>query len=618
VNYFGAPKSAFLIFFFLCHGLFAIADVQKICTDASIESEGQRCTEFLKCARATRVSIVCEYKKRLKELYSLYELKRERLSHDGKPFDVEGYLDKCILNEFQQENDKTSFEFGDRLSKYLAGFKDSHLSFVPKLPLPPVFTGFTVMEIGGRFYIASVNTKLLAYIRDYTNISDLDKVITPGNEVLELDKGKRGTIQNQVKHLEEYISGSSEKFVREEAVASLFQRNFAYPDSNLVNIKIKARTSDKPRNLALPWWTIHSRRADAEAYFSKIKIPTNDRLTWVYGKDGWQIGDEQIEGFSNSQPIVPRSQVSKLTEYKDEKGSFVAARMGIAGYEGKSFCYIQLLTFDTGRLRKVLPEGKLSDGDDEFISVIRNFVKNDCMDAKSSVILDLRENPGGSLPYPEKLLSIFTEADRKYPGGAIAVRTTDFSDAHLSDLSPHRDFAAADLDAHFANLDLDTPLIGEEFQTALKEGKLHTSIFLNREVEADEQVGGFDKKVVLLTTSHCISACDLTAALFSRSGRGIIVGQPTNGTGAGFAGLGDEPQDSWIDTKEYQKLVIPAFLFGVADKLYDEPFLAFDVFKDAILLENRPTKPAPGNYYETTLEDLTGAKGWLNAAMDHI
>jgi len=141
---------------------------------------------------------------------------------------------------------------------------------------------------------------------------------------------------------------------------------------------------------------------------------------------------------------------------------------------------------------------------------------------------------------------------------------------------------------------------------------------VGEDIKTDEDVKGYDKKIVALITPNCISACDMTASLLKNSKRATLIGTHTNGTGAGF--WDDEENGfprKWVDSHNTLQVYIPNSLFGVPSKEIVEKeghILPFKAHKNFIS-ENIPS--VADVQFSPTLKDITGeTKGWLNKALE--
>ena len=108
----------------------------------------------------------------------------------------------------------------------------------------------------------------------------------------------------------------------------------------------------------------------------------------------------------------------------------------------------------------------------------------------------------------------------------------------------------------------DRELYVEEIDHAVSIGKKYTNLILQSEpIMAHSDISGYEQPVVALLSPWCISACDNQAFLFEASNRVTLIGEPANGTGAGFQG-NQFHSTSFIDPLFIVKIRIPNYLFG--------------------------------------------------------
>jgi hypothetical protein len=143
-------------------------------------------------------------------------------------------------------------------------------------------------------------------------------------------------------------------------------------------------------------------------------------------------------------------------------------------------------------------------------------------------------------------------------------------------------------------------------------------------VAGPARAGGFEGRVVALTSATCMSACDRLAALLKSSGRAVLVGSPTEGAG-GSQQEAPGLSARWTDSSGLLSVAIPNAAFGVrrtpaglvvtagsppAPRAPGRLEIPAPVFFESFGIENHPVEPDVR--YETKPEDLTGAgRGWL-------
>jgi hypothetical protein len=140
------------------------------------------------------------------------------------------------------------------------------------------------------------------------------------------------------------------------------------------------------------------------------------------------------------------------------------------------------------------------------------------------------------------------------------------------------------------------------FNAAVAANQKETDIIPNVTLGMDSTVGGYPGKILTLVSPSCISACDMTASLLKKSGRSVLMGTHSNGTGAGFESS-QALDSSFKDTNDELSIKIPNFMFGVPDKVLDQSkAVPYAQFEASYLLENRPT--IADIQYALTTDDL--------------
>lgn len=561
-------------------------------------SEATTCDNPASCRRNERASLACEIRDHLLARYVLLDSKRRLLPS----FDPVKHLNGCVQTEIDNEKENSFLAFSDRMRACIAAFKDTHLALRTQVPLPPVFVGIVLREIGGKFYISSRTPSYLTYVRDANKIEKLDQILAVGTEVLKIDGQSPADLK---KSLMPYIAASSVPYAEIEAVEAIFERDFKYPTKNTVSIQVKGQA----RAIALPWWSprgVTSHPA-AKDYFRKLEITPSDRVTFTYDqhKHEWKHTTPGRDGFGDLQVILPYHQALRLTTYDDARNKSEAMRLGSGVLKGgKAFCYAQVMTFSP---TKLVERGETVEQD--FIAVLREFVKK-CKEDEVPFVLDLRANGGGNGTYPPEVLSLLTEKGKTYQSTAYAFRNNRHTAMLIADRENPRTVPAK-VENDNARLFEGSTLPREELERARSKKHLHSRVIFMPSVEADSDVDGYDQKVVLLVGPRCISACDMTAALFKRSGRGKLVGAATNGTGAGY--LSSEALSSeWRDSGGSFAIETPNFLFGVPLTLPKGSVADFETEAPSTLLENVPI--TVDTAHATSLSDVMNTtKSWMDA-----
>lgn len=570
--------------------------------DASLSTPD---ADFMDSSHAMRVMTMCEFRDAVVSQYSNYDLKSERLpAVNGVPFNPLAHLNQCIAIENAVTSDDSDLHFLDRVSQCVAGFHDTHFWTGAPVSVPPVFAGLMVRQIGGKYYISQIMPDVINYLnQSITGDPALTQALVVGNEVTEVDGQSPAALSAQYAT---YISGSSTDFVNEQADESIFERTFDYPTKNTVEVKI---TDGKGNHydLQLPWWgglDSHT-RLDAMQYFQSLNIPISDRVKIMLDPQGnvdWRSVTLSDTGYDETLPLFPGNPLNPLLVYNDDTG-LPGLRVGeIVGLDGDTFCYMELLTFDTvnftaaGTTTTPAPTASPAPAaaSAAFGDTIRGFISQ-CKAQNLNLVLDLRSNPGGNGDFPDLLLSILTEQGKTYQAPTTAFRITSDTGRLLSADNFYPEVNFEDLGA-FSNNPIDI------FNAAAAAGQKESPIIPNVPLGADSVVGGYPGKILALVTPNCVSACDMTAALLKKSGRATLFGTHSNGTGAGFLSAANM-NATFQDSNDELMIKIPNFLFGVPNQPLDPTQgVAWTANENSIMLENRPTEADV--QYSLSLADL--------------
>jgi hypothetical protein len=586
--------------------VFADADPCSSVLDSSIDTSN---SSFLTSTHDSRMMTMCEFRDAVVSEYSNFDLKAERIKNpDGTAFDSLAHLNQCIALENLVTTDNSDLHFLDRVSQCIAGFHDSHFWTAAPVALPPVFAGLMLTNIGGKYYISEIMPQVLAYVDiSATGSASLEKGLAVGNEVTEVDGQSPAALSA---HYATYISGSSTDYITQQADLSIFFRTFDYPTKNSVQLKIQDAAGNS-YDLRLPWWGgvgAHT-RADSFAYFQQLGIPLSDQVKIVLdpktGSTDWRTVSLQTSGYDATQPLFKGDNYNDLVEYADDTGA-PGLRVGeVVAPGGAAFCYMELLTFETTNFT-----GK-DKSQASFGDTIRNFI-SDCEQKQLDLVLDLRSNPGGNGDFPDLLLSILTEKGKSYPSPVMAFRITPDTGKLLASDTFQPQLNFEDLGA-FLNNPIDI------YNKAADANQKESDIVPNAVLGADAAVGGYEGRILALITPDCVSACDMTASLLKKSGRAVLLGTHSNGTGAGF--LSSASLNSTFQDSNYELAIkIPNFLFGVPDKMVDQvsgaPWAANE---SNYMLENHPT--AADVQYTLSTADLnpsSPALGWEIAVFKEL
>ncbi len=569
-----------------------------------LKSQNYSSDQVLKAEKSMRVSVTKSVKEALLNQYSLVDLKEKRiLTQNGESFNTLEHLDACVKIE-EQTDDISDLHFIDRLKKCIAGFQDTHLKIHARIAAPTVSTGILIRKFDNKYYISNRQSELLQYLQDVNKDSDINALTAIGNEIISIDGQSPEELS---KHYKLFTSGSSDSFRNIRADQSIFLRDFDYPTKNYVDIVVKSPL--KTYHYKLPWWASENTksRADAQQYFQRINIPISPKVLVQneQNNDSLYPISTVYEGYSETKPIEKSNAYSALAEFKTDSGR-LAARMGVISAQKQNFCYLELLTFSSANL---IPLNS-AEQTQSYMSTIKDFIQF-CKNKDFDLVMDLRNNTGGYGNYPYEILSLIAKSDTQLGGKVIAFRSNQISERLVSSLVEHPEYNTGD----FSDVDF---RMQEELTRTLNTNQRMTGMLpVHSAITPNEEIGGFNKKVIGLVTPNCISACDGMSALLKRSGRGVLLGSHSNGTGAGFVGTSAVDsifQDSYLEVW----MKIPNYQFGYSTHPFESlDSFDFDSNADEYFTENMPT--VADVIVKTEFEDIMGSQNtWLNAVVREL
>lgn len=569
------------------------------CERASSLPEDPSCGGQPLCSRRERVQLACEVRDALEKRYVFYPVKGRILAESGSAgFDPRRHLTACVAEESAVQREDDPLRFYDRMRGCVAAFQDGHLILSAPVRLPQVALGIGLRLAEGKVRVANREKKLLSFLRTASGLRDLEEILALGNEVLEID-GRPAT--ERLRELGRYLPASSEAARRERAVDALTRRDFDFPTRRTASLTVSVNGAR--RTVELPWWISPDAESHvmSRSYVRRTGIATTELLAWRYdqGKDTWDRDAGSATGYLRTDTILAPQDAAGLREYRDEQ-EHPAVRVGeVVRRRDRAFCYLQILTFHTETLVS-------RDGRQPFTDVLAGFVKS-CKEKSLDLVLDLRQNGGGYLSHTSALFALLGERERTYPGGALLLRANTLNQLVYQQRSPIGGVPARADDA------FEPRYIAEAIGNARRARQDFTPAFLEQPLRASDAVGGYAGRVVALVAPTCMSACDRLAALLRNSGRGLLVGGPTEGAG----GSQQEARNlaaRWADPEGLLSLSIPNAAMGVQRRLpaagerrKSEPA---EEFFQGLTFENRPVPPDVA--YSTRLEDITGQnRGWL-------
>lgn len=528
--------------------------------------------------------------------YALLPIKEDRLGFDFKKLNAEtlAFEESVKLEQDSFEQAKSNLRFVDRVKAYIAKFQDTHFSIGTTTPMPAIYSGVKFFEVDGKVVVSSIDSKLLSYNASRSG-SPAFKNIALGWELTKVN-GK--PVEQSINELSTFIAASSMGFNRMLAINGLGIRRYNYPDKNYVDF-----TFSNGQTLRFPWYYSTNGievRPDVNFFFRKLGY-LNDKsveLNWDSVRKDWVESTPSYAGYSASN-IAPL-----LTEIK----SYSTAQSGVVvrtGYYTKGeekYGVLQLTTF---------VESKVKDNDTNqeklFLDVIKQFVI-ELKNKNLPMIFDLRNNNGGNGRFPPAILSFLTEAGKVYANKTSGYRITEYM-RQLQEPEFYKDFPAGQI----SSAGLSDDLFTEMFLTAVSERAPYTPMFSTDDINTDQDVGGFEQKIVALVTPNCVSACDNMTNLLKSSKRAVIVGTHSNGTGAGFSS-DSRMNTQWTDPRHVFSTTIPNYIFGIPG---GEPG-QYIFGKDSAWTLCSENKPHQADVlYSTQMIDLTSNnKGWFEKATE--
>lgn len=563
--------------------------------------------EFQYFDQKDRVKTVRRLCEDLENNYALWDLKKELVGLDSKAHcqaliaAEEAVGDPDPKDTLAQA--KANLAFFDRVKKFGAGFKDTHFSIRTTVPRSKIYLPLTVSKVDGKYLVTGRSQMILQYIAQFSG-GDSVANISIGDELVEFN-GK--PVVSEIATLLPYQSEGTEQGAERQAIDSMFFRDYAYPLSPIATLTLKSAADEKIRRFKLRWFYHRSERLDEKVYFDKIgfKDVTDLRRKYDSISKKWKIQSLFDEDYVPSRDMGKN--LRDVREYLGFNEKSLAIRKGLYIRDGKTFGVLQVFTFIEESVTTAAASE--TDAKENFLEVIRNAIKEFKADGVP-LILDLRENGGGDGSYPAKVLSMLTPKEKVYPGTTRAFRLTRYIRS-LYGNTPE------DIRKSLGN-EVTDGLSDEELiellNEAVKAKSSLTQAYSDGDIQSDPEVAGFEAPIVALISPNCVSACDMMATLLKSSGRAVIVGSNTSGTGAGYLSRGSY-SEKWSDGFEIFKSSIPNFLFGAPGGPAGQKF--FPGQAKALCTENRPT--VADIRYETTLNDVkNGDLGWLQKAVEAI
>lgn len=455
---------------------------------------------------------------------------------------VDEVMAQCLAEENKHPTASFSFEFDGRLRACVGALKDGHL-FLGKIPrslrvLSPVMN---LEQIENKFYVSQINKNLFQeLIRRKYIPEEISSNFNLGVQILSLDGLP---IADAVQQMRNYTSASGEQSRLREATELLFARSFNYPTSPTHKIKFKTANSENILEIDLPW-LLRSRTAS-----DNFETPA-----WLKGKGiQKQLSDYGLQsalpqGLNFDQDLFLLKDRQAFESLESERSLATLGTIAPSETQQHHLCYLRIESFSIG---STAPDYKVRHSVartvHNFLDVLANFLRT-CDQQQKKLILDLRYNSGGNAVFAEAFANLLSKkSDPIFARG---------QSLHLrSGLIP---FFQRSI--HFeASANIRSSLWLEGLSSG-SESMPDVSPWLIFHRKSQTRAA-FEGPLLTLTSAHCISACENTVHFLKLTGRGLIAGEETHGTGFGFATNG-EAQTLWRDPMNMFELEIPNNAFS--------------------------------------------------------
>ena len=520
-----------------------------------------RNNQFYYFGLADRIATLEETWAAVESRYALLEIKRRRLGVEIEQVFAEAIAaEKKFLDTRQAlEQAASNLDFLDRIKKTLARFQDSHLTSKAVTPLPEIYLGFDLQKIGKHYYLDYVSDRI-AELGRRNHVS-----LRRGTRVLAINQQ---SIEAATQSLLPYISASSPRQRLAQARRYLTKRSFRYPKSSVAAVTFRL-DSGKILQLKLRWKYRYAQlRLDALYYLEKNQFNHLELAPDPYDKAKSArmllTGDSRWFGVTDPGKLIYRF-----------------GRKSVAGNE---FGMLQIYSFFE---QQVL--GEAGDSLQDWLAPIAQFLA-ELEQAEIPLIIDLRQNEGGHVELPNRLLSLLAKKGDLYPSYSEAYRITPGIAQMWQRINPDRNPHTSDAIA--AGL----------IQKSIAMNQVHSDVWSKSlPIAADVIHGAFNQKIAVWLGPECLSSCDILALLFEKNDRAVTIGKPSGGTGAGYLNWDPYLDAQWTDLRHIVKVDIPNMMFGHSDG----PRFRFASGSNAVFRYNRENIPViPVHPYEPTLDDL--------------
>lgn len=535
---------------------------------------------------SSRVEIVEQLKESLLQRYSLWDLKIKN------SFNFDQHFESCF-DSVSKINDGPflRLEFSDQVKKCISGINDTHLRVLDLTPTPELYLGFSIHQFNDRFVISAINPQWVEYLKQ-NGFPDINSQLQLGKTIESWEGESPLTALN---HIKEYLSGSSEPYLKAKALQSLTQRNFLFPQKNYVEIKMEG----SPQSLRLPWWSFGvNLRADTRLLFKNLDIKNFNRVDSQFTDAFYGPENLNQKGWT-SKSFLANEKINKFYEAKGPLGLI----SGLINREGVNSCYLKIMTFNS-KTWTLKAGGAVANLD--FEEPFRSQLKL-CTSQKWPLVLDLRHNPGGDSDLVQKLYSLLRKPDELIiPRVLFSARLTDYITQIINQYT---------LGDNFPEGNLETSQEARKL-AALQEAQsknLNYLPFIADNLPKTNYANNFTGDIITLIGPECTSACEIMVQLLKKSNRSITIGEPTTGTGVGFNqnDFGSSSTEFRDDIHGTLRVLIPNSFFAVLPRNLNpnEVFIPFEIHSD-LVTEGKPIRPDIA--YSTQMNDLLfDGLGWL-------
>lgn len=485
---------------------------------------------------------------------------------------------------------KTPFEqadlnmrFFDLLQAYLAAFQDAHLKIRFSEPRPRIHNGLQLHQIEGKAFVTGLVPRILSNSLPADLCGDSSKPFhcLLYSELLEVDDKP---VDRIIEELTPYVSAGNSSNRRKSALTAITNRNFAYPENAVSTYKIRILGVGEKR-IELPFYfNEDSARADAKYLLTHLGFRSSAFMFERFNEQAgdWEYEGRFVDGYSKSEPL---SQMVSQVDFIGTEEQDPILRTGYILKEGKVFGVLQIFGF--------YEESVINSNDVEssFTEVVTDFMR-ELEEAKAPLILDLRNNPGGSGVNVKGLIKALQLPDKPLVGAYSSIPLTRTNRQMFDQLlegpwpseTRHQEMRQYKL-AVANQLDFTTPVESYNINS------------LDFKKETKQGSDGYSQKIIALISDKCISACEITSIILKQNKRATLLGTETQGTGMGFRSINHFGSSTYRYMDKFSTFFaqFPNALFGYATSSASETI--YDT-----TTENRPIQADVK--HSPTLEDF--------------